>query len=165
MSLDVSVASRACYPLILMLVETAPGAEGNQMLLKGDSRLGPGVGRNQRLEPAEPNVVEEGFQVAQAIDLMRVSRFLPPGDRSHLFYGAHSRNRWWSSRYAAGRMELRYALMIMECPCRFAGYRGLGQPLIGEGLLGVKYCLGGCRIRELWSWMFSLLDGRPPFLL
>ncbi|KAH0884127.1 hypothetical protein HID58_060223 [Brassica napus] len=49
MSLDASVASRACYPLILMLVETAPGAEGNQMLLKGDSRLGPGVGRNQRL--------------------------------------------------------------------------------------------------------------------
>ncbi|KAG2288398.1 hypothetical protein Bca52824_048002 [Brassica carinata] len=45
-----------------MLVETAPGAEGNQMLLKGDSRLGPG----------------EGFQVARALDLMRVSRFLPP---------------------------------------------------------------------------------------
>ncbi|KAF3582526.1 hypothetical protein DY000_02030681 [Brassica cretica] len=44
-----SVASRACYPLILMLVETAPGAEGNQILLKGDSTLGPGVGRNQRL--------------------------------------------------------------------------------------------------------------------
>ncbi|KAF3531149.1 hypothetical protein DY000_02040748 [Brassica cretica] len=71
MSLDASVASRACYPLILMLVETAPGAEGNQMLLKGDSRLGPGVGRNQRLEPAEPNVVEEGFQVARALNLMR----------------------------------------------------------------------------------------------
>ena len=78
MSLDASVASRACYPLILMLVETAPGAEGNQMLLKGDSRLGPGVGRNQRLEPAESNAVEEGFQVARALDLMRVSRFLPP---------------------------------------------------------------------------------------
>ena len=78
MSLDASVASRACYPLILTLVETAPGAEGNQMLLKGDSRLGPGVGRNQRLEPAEPNVVEEGFQVARALNLMRVSRFLPP---------------------------------------------------------------------------------------
>ncbi|KAH0867133.1 hypothetical protein HID58_074155, partial [Brassica napus] len=39
------------------------GAGGNQMLLKGDSRLGLGVGRNQRLEPAEPNSVEEGFQV------------------------------------------------------------------------------------------------------
>jgi len=60
MSLDASVASRACYPLILTLVETAPGAEGNQMLLKGDSRLGPGV--------------------ARALDLMRVSHFLPPGD-------------------------------------------------------------------------------------
>ncbi|KAF3587995.1 hypothetical protein F2Q69_00029104 [Brassica cretica] len=32
--------------------------------------------------------------------------------------GAHGRNRWWSSRYAAGSMELRYALMSMECPCR-----------------------------------------------
>ncbi|KAH0910784.1 hypothetical protein HID58_034105 [Brassica napus] len=79
MSLDASVASRVCYPLILMLVETAPGAEGNQMLLKGDSRLGPGVGRNQRLEPAEPNAVEDGFQVARALDLMRVSHFLPLG--------------------------------------------------------------------------------------
>ncbi|KAF3534049.1 hypothetical protein DY000_02040751 [Brassica cretica] len=49
------------------------------------------------------------------------------GDRSHLFYGAHGRNRWWSSRYAAGSMELRYALMSMECPCRCAGDRGLGQ--------------------------------------
>ncbi|KAF3554469.1 hypothetical protein F2Q69_00013793 [Brassica cretica] len=125
--LDASVASRACYPLIPMLVDTAPGAEGNHMLLKGDSRLGPGVGRNQRLETAEPNAVEEGFQVTRALDLMRVSRFLPPGDRSHLFYGAHGRNRWWSSRYAAGSMELRYALMSMECPCRCAGYRGLGQ--------------------------------------
>ncbi|KAF2565349.1 hypothetical protein F2Q68_00025195 [Brassica cretica] len=72
MSLDASVASRACYPLIPMLVDTAPGAEGNHMLLKGDSRLGPGVGRNQRLEPAEPNAVEEGFQVARALDLMRL---------------------------------------------------------------------------------------------
>ncbi|KAL0759270.1 hypothetical protein Bca101_075420 [Brassica carinata] len=62
-----------------MLVETAPGAEGNQILLMGDSRLGPGVGRNQRLEPVEPNAVEGGFQVARALDLMRVSRFLPPG--------------------------------------------------------------------------------------
>ncbi|KAF3573879.1 hypothetical protein F2Q69_00059015 [Brassica cretica] len=51
------------------------------------------------------------------------------GDRSHLFYGAHGRNRWWSSRYAAGSMELRYALMSMECPCRCAGYRGLGQKI------------------------------------
>ncbi|KAF3560215.1 hypothetical protein F2Q69_00012556 [Brassica cretica] len=82
------------------------------------------------------------------------------GDRSHLFYGAHGRNRWWSSRYAAGSMELRYALMSMECPCRCAGDRVLGQPLVGEGLLGVKCSLGGCRIRELWSWMFSLIDGR-----
>ncbi|KAF2556413.1 hypothetical protein F2Q68_00015322 [Brassica cretica] len=32
--------------------------------------------------------------------------------------GAHGRNRWWSSRYAAGSMELRYTLMSMECPCR-----------------------------------------------
>ncbi|KAG2256077.1 hypothetical protein Bca4012_093150 [Brassica carinata] len=62
-----------------MLVDTAPEAEGNHMLLKGDSRLGPGVGRNQRLETAEPNAVEEGFQVARDLDLMRVSRFLPPG--------------------------------------------------------------------------------------
>ncbi|KAF2576627.1 hypothetical protein F2Q70_00005127 [Brassica cretica] len=68
--------------------------------------------------------------------------------------GVQGRNRWWSSRYAAGSMELRYALMSMECPCR---------PLVGEGLLGVKYSLGGFRIRELWSWMFSLIDGR--FLL
>ncbi|KAF3552751.1 hypothetical protein F2Q69_00015729 [Brassica cretica] len=38
------------------------------------------------------------------------------------------------------------------------------QPLLGEGLLWVKYSLGGCRIRELWNWMFSLIDGRgPPF--
>ncbi|KAF3594558.1 hypothetical protein DY000_02022348 [Brassica cretica] len=163
-----------------MLVETAPGAEGNQILLMGDSRLGPGVGRNQRLEPVEPNAVEEGFQVARALDLMRVSRFLPPGgccvkpiraqfygligrrrhlvvvyspalivdepegdclsmvkaagssgsavdgpdsrvgDRSHLFYGAHGRNRWWSRRYA---------FMSMECPCRCAGDRGLGQKI------------------------------------
>ncbi|KAF2618773.1 hypothetical protein F2Q68_00039378 [Brassica cretica] len=51
------------------------------------------------------------------------------GDRSHLFYGAHGRNRWWSSRYAAGSMELRYAFMSMECPCRCAGYRGLGQKI------------------------------------
>ncbi|KAF3581436.1 hypothetical protein DY000_02031517 [Brassica cretica] len=29
----------------------------------------------------------------------------------------------------------------------------------------MKYCLGGCRIRELWSWMFSLIDGRVPLLL
>ncbi|KAF2533677.1 hypothetical protein F2Q70_00030040 [Brassica cretica] len=93
------------------------------------------------------------------------------GDRSHLFYGAHSQNRWWSSRYAAGRMELRYALMIMECPCRFAGDRGQGHVLVGEleivawareGLLWVKYSPDGCRIRELWSWMFSLIDGRVP---
>ncbi|KAF3580158.1 hypothetical protein DY000_02031510 [Brassica cretica] len=70
--------------------------------------------------------------------------------------GAHGQNRWWSSRYAAGGMELRYALMSMECPC---------PPLVGEGLLGVKYSLGGCRIRELWSWMFSLIDGRVPLLL
>ncbi|KAF3560218.1 hypothetical protein F2Q69_00012555 [Brassica cretica] len=58
-------------------------------------------------------------------------------------------------------MELRYAFMSMECPCRCAGDRGLGQPLVGEGLLGVKCSLGGCRIRELWSWMFSLIDGPP----
>ncbi|KAF2534683.1 hypothetical protein F2Q70_00030027 [Brassica cretica] len=58
-----------------------------------------------------------------------------------------------------GSTELRYGLMSMECPCRCAGDRGLGQPLKGEGLLGVKYSLGGCRICELWSWIFSLIDG------
>ncbi|KAF3557390.1 hypothetical protein F2Q69_00013785 [Brassica cretica] len=51
------------------------------------------------------------------------------GDRSHMFYGAHGRNRLWSSRYAAGSMELRYALMSMECPCRCAGDRGLVQKI------------------------------------
>ncbi|KAF2573149.1 hypothetical protein F2Q70_00005169 [Brassica cretica] len=64
-------------------------------------------------------------------------------DRSHLFYGAHGRNRWWSSRYAAGSMALRYALMSMECPCWLARE---------EGLLCVESCLGGCRIGELWLW-------------
>ncbi|KAF3593593.1 hypothetical protein DY000_02023414 [Brassica cretica] len=32
--------------------------------------------------------------------------------------GAHGRIRWWSSRYDAGSMELRYALMSMKCPCQ-----------------------------------------------
>ncbi|WZZ61290.1 hypothetical protein YC2023_061397 [Brassica napus] len=40
-------------------------------------------------------------------------------------WGAHGRNRWWSSRYAAGSMELQYALMIMECPCRHEKSLGL----------------------------------------
>ncbi|KAF2542992.1 hypothetical protein F2Q68_00031390 [Brassica cretica] len=35
------------------------------------------------------------------------------------------------------------------------------EPHVGEdGLLGVKPCLGGCRIAELWSWMSST----PPSL-
>ncbi|KAF3557398.1 hypothetical protein F2Q69_00013789 [Brassica cretica] len=155
-----------------MLVETAPGAEGNQMLLKGDSRLGPGVGRNQmmlrredtRNVPPSYHIITQymtappssakllGNFCVQAIRaqfygiierrrhlvavyspalivdepgglaLRRLpSRYGPVyvvGDRSHLFYGAHGRNRWRSSRYAVGSMELRYALMSMECPCR-----------------------------------------------
>ncbi|KAH0859655.1 LOW QUALITY PROTEIN: hypothetical protein HID58_087916 [Brassica napus] len=56
----------------------------------------------------------------------RIGPWVPP-DLSHLFYGAHGRNRWWSSRYAAGSMALRYALMSMECPYRYAGDRDLGQ--------------------------------------
>ncbi|KAH0874812.1 LOW QUALITY PROTEIN: hypothetical protein HID58_072174, partial [Brassica napus] len=45
---------------------------------------------------------------------------------------AHDRNRWWSNQYAAGSMAFRYALMSMECPCRYAGDRGVGQRAAGS---------------------------------
>ncbi|KAF3561304.1 hypothetical protein DY000_02017258 [Brassica cretica] len=104
-----------------------------------------------------PDLAEEGRSGISCLIVARLTdrclkRF--GGVTDCLSMGVQGRNRWWSSRYAAGSMELRYALMSMECPCR---------PLVGEGLLGVKYSLGGFRIRELWSWMFSLIDGR--FLL
>ncbi|WZY86811.1 hypothetical protein YC2023_033195 [Brassica napus] len=95
-------------------------------------------------------------------------------DRSYLFYGAHGRNRWWSSRYAAGSMELRYAagsmelryaLMSMESPCRCAGDRGLGQLVREEGLLGVESCLGGCRIGNNMTFFIGLYKLRRSITL
>ncbi|KAF3527453.1 hypothetical protein DY000_02040221 [Brassica cretica] len=47
------------------------------------------------------------------------------------------------------------SLMSMECPCRYAGNRGLGQLVREEGLICVESCLGGCRIGELWLWTSS----------
>ncbi|KAF3576670.1 hypothetical protein DY000_02031652 [Brassica cretica] len=146
-----------------------PWSRGEPDVVEGRFQAGTGSRK-------EPNAVEEGFQVARALDLMRYmtappssakllgnfcvqairaqfygmierrrhlvvvyspalivdepgglalrrlpSRYGPVyvvGDRSHLFYGAHGRNRWRSSRYAVGSMKLRYALMSMECPCR-----------------------------------------------
>ncbi|WZZ34598.1 hypothetical protein YC2023_017999 [Brassica napus] len=87
------------------------------------------------------------------------------GDRSHPFYGALDRNKWWSSRYAAGSMAVGYAWMSVECPCRYAGDRGMGQHVEGKGLLGLEYCLGGCRIGELWLWREVVCIGILPLSL